>query len=511
MRVGAACLVLMQAASLVFVSGAAAQSSPATATATRQLVIPFDNASGEPRIYWLGEGSAVLLTDNLASLGAPVIRRADRLRAFDRLRVPPVATLSHATVIRLGQLVGASQVVIGSFELNGEELVVRARTITFDTARISPELVERGPLTDLLSIYERLARRIGPPSVSDSALGPYPNLPAFEQYIKGLLAEAPAAQIAFLTQALKLYPGFQRARVELWDVHTSLGDHQQALAAAKGVATSSPLARQARFLSAVSMIHLGQYQAAFDVFAALNRERPDPSLLNNIGVVQLRQTVPAGTQVSAGGTAVSYFGEAVKLDGSDADLFFNLGYAYWLNRDMAGAINWLREAVRRNPADDEAHYVLGVALQSAGNAAEAAREKELARRLSATYAEWESQQRGANTAPRDLERLKLDIDVAESLRVDAALVAAEQRDQRDIAAFHLEQGRRFFDQGRDEDAIAELRRTVFLAPYQSEAHVLLARIYIRTGRTQDAIDALTIAAWSDPGNTEASDLLKSLQ
>ena len=82
-------------------------------------------------------------------------------------------------------------------------------------------------------------------------------------------------------------------------------------------------------------------------------------------------------------------------------------------------------------------------------------------------------------------------------------MAAEQRDQRDIAAFHLDQARQLFAKERDDDAIAELRRTIFLAPYDSEAHLLLARIYLRTGRTQDAIDALTIAVWSDPANTEA--------
>jgi len=492
-----ACLALISG--LVLASHAVAQTVPVTAPAALNLVVPFQNASGEPRIYWLSEGSAILLTDDLGSLGVPVIRREDRLRAFERLRVPPVATLSHATVIRLGQVVGAAQVVIGSFELDGRTLIVRARTIRLDTGRISPELIDRGPLTDLLSIYERLARRIGPANVTETALTrTYPTLPAFEQYIKGLLAEAPAAQIAFLTQAIKLYPGFQRARVALWDVHTALGEHKQALAIAQAVPASSPLSRQARFLAGVSMINLGEHQAAFEAFTALNRDRPDPALLNNLGVVQLRRPRPAG-QPAPGGTAVAYFGEAVKLDGSDPDLFFNLGYAYWLNRDMAGAIHWLREAVRRNPADDEAHYVLGTALQTAGNAAEAAREHELAKQL------------GVNAATSDLERLKFDIDVADSLRVAAALVAAEQRDQRDIAAFHLDQARQLFAKGRDDDAIAELRRTIFLAPYDSEAHLLLARIYLRTGRMQEAIDALTIAVWSNPAGTEARELLESLR
>jgi hypothetical protein len=34
---------------------------------------------------------------------------------------------------------------------------------------------------------------------------------------------------------------------------------------------------------------------------------------------------------------------------------------------------------------------------------------------------------------------------------------------------------------------------------------------MRTGRAQDAIDALTIAAWSDPANVEAKELLDSLR
>ena len=262
------------------------------------------------------------------------------------------------------------------------------------------------------------------------------------------------------------------------------------------------LARLARFLSGVSMLGLAQYQDAFNTFLELNRARPDPALLNNLGVVQLRR--PAG---SASGRAVSYFGEAVKLDGNDPDLFFNLGYAYWLDRDTQGAINWLREAVRRNPSDDEAHYALGVALQASGSTSEAAREKELARQLSSATAEWDARQPGANAIPRGLERVKLDIDVPQTLRPEDLVVAAEQRDQREAAAFHLERGRRFYESERDEEAIAELRRTLFLAPYESAAHLLLGKIYARNGRSQDAIDALKIAVWSDPANTEARDLL----
>ena len=93
----------------------------------RQLVVPFDNVSREAQSYWLSEASAVILTDDLMALGAPTITRDDRVRAFERLRVPGSATLSHATVIRLGQLVGAAAAVVGSVEVKGPDLTVRAR------------------------------------------------------------------------------------------------------------------------------------------------------------------------------------------------------------------------------------------------------------------------------------------------------------------------------------------------------------------------------------------------
>ena len=328
---------------------------------SQQLVIPFENAAHEPRGYWLGEGSAVLLTDDLNALGVPAITRDDRLRAFERLRVPTEAALTLATAIRLGQVVGAEQVIVGSFELRGTYLAVKARTIRLDTGRMSPELVELGTLNDMFAVYGRIARRIAPNSpVSEEQMEQgHPPLAAFEQYIKGVLAEAPATQTSFLTQALKTAPTFHRARIALWAVHTEQGEHQQALSVVRDVPADNRLARQARFLAGVSMLNLGLYADAFNAFSELNRVKPDPALLNNIGIVQLRR--PAG---APGGRAVSYFGEAVKLDGNDSDLFFNLGYAYWIDRDTQGAINWLRESVRRNPSDDEAHYALGVALQA---------------------------------------------------------------------------------------------------------------------------------------------------
>src|SRR5205814_9814607 len=112
----------------------------------RILVMPFENIRRDAAIVWLGEASSVLLADDLNALGAAAITREERRQAFERLQVPPSAMLTDATVIRIGELVRASDVVTGTLQIEDGALVVHARAITLDTGRVSHDIVERGPV-----------------------------------------------------------------------------------------------------------------------------------------------------------------------------------------------------------------------------------------------------------------------------------------------------------------------------------------------------------------------------
>lgn len=451
----------------------------------RILVVPFETPANDRSSYWLGDAAAVLVANDVNARGLGAISRTVRTRAYDQLHLPPNTALSQATVIKVGQIVGASEVIVGRVQVDNGTLTLRARAIHLEAGSADPEVVEHGPLSDLFVIGRKVARRVVPGG-TETDEGHTPPLQAFEQYVKGLIAEQPGTQATFLQAALKTDPQYDVARLALWEVRDGQGDPTGALAALKGIDPSSPAARRARFLTGISQVELGKFDDGFATYKALLDERADAAVFNNLGIVQIRRGATPET-----GKPVYYFTKAVDTQPDDADLLFNLGYAYSLDRDPQAAIYWLRETVRRSPTDADAHFVLAAELDAAGNTVEAGRERELAAQLSAKWAE-----RRADTLPRGLERMRYDLESQRFTAVDQALVTTAQRDQRDIAQYHLDRGRRLFEQDRDRDALSELRRAVFLSPYESEAQLIIGRIYLRAGRAREAVDALKVSIWS---------------
>jgi len=486
-RTLAACLI---AGVLAGQSGLSAQ-VPAGATI---IALPFENPTQEPRLAWMREGAAILLGETLAAAGEAVIDREERLQAFDRLQLPAsAAALSRASTIRVGQTVGASVVISGTVAMQGDQLVARARIVRLDTGKLQPVVEARGPLTDLFTVFASLAQRIR----ASSAIAPTPGqrLPStpkvFELYVKGLVAETPSTALAFLEQAVKAEPQFDPARLAIWDLHSEASDHQRALDVVSAIRPDSRYSREGRFRRALSLLNLKRFDDALQVLRGMHTEAPSATIANAIGVAELRRAT-----VIQPGRATYFFSQASELDPADGDLFFNLGYAYWLDKDPKATIYWLREAVRRDPGDGDAHFILGVALQQTGSTAEATRERELATRLSSKYAGWEKSAVGGDPVPRGLERLHEELMPART-RLDTMITSAGQREQESMAVFHLDSGRRAFEREADREAIQELRRALYLSPYLAEAHLLLGRLYLRGGRPAEAVEALKIALWSE--------------
>lgn len=462
------------------------------ASDARPLVLPFSVTveaavpGGEGAAFWLGEAAAILLADELDARGIPAFSRPDRVEAFARLQLPLVATLTRATMLRVAELVGATELVVGEVRL-GARMTVKARVIAVDAGQQRQEIVEEGPGTEMYAILERVAARLAP-GTTRAGRRSYLPLGAFEQYVKGLVAPTAPAQERFLEQARQQAPASDRVLLALWEFYSSQAAHDKALAAAQAVRRDAPLDRQARFSAALSMIELHRYNDAFTLLQALHGESPSPVLANALGVVQLRRGSTPQTGVPS-----YYFTRAADEEPENADYLFNLGYAYARSRDVDAALYWLREQVRFAPADGEAHLVMSHVLMAAGKRVEAQREFELARQLG-TGLDPDSLVL-SGTLPSGLERLVGRLDLRSNARVNAAIANPAQREQQELAAFHVARGRRLFEQYDDRAAVGELRRAIYLRPYEDEPHVLLGRIYQRGGRLREAIDEFRIAVW----------------
>jgi tetratricopeptide (TPR) repeat protein len=300
--------------------------------------------------------------------------------------------------------------------------------------------------------------------------------------VKGLVATSPEIQLQFLDAALQHSPTDARSLLALWEVRTGQGEHQRALDAASRVLPTSHLAREARFLSAQSMLALKRYDEAFKLLDTLYKERPAAAISNALGVVQLRR----GPQAT-GGSAAFFFNRAVDEGKTDPDIAFNLGYAYATVGDVSSAIYWLREAVRREPADAAAHRVLSAMLVAQGKTVEAQREFDLAKVLGAA----DTAAAPDKTVPKNLERVLPEL----APPFDWRHLTVTVSDQEQTATFYVERGKRLADEMRDREAIDELRRAIYVSPYLDRPHILLGRIYRRTGRLVDASDEFALALW----------------
>ena len=155
-----------------------------------------------------------------------------------------------------------------------------------------------------------------------------------------------------------------------------------------------------------------------------------------------------------------------------------------------GHLYWLREAVRRNPADGDAHFVLAAAL------IRAAPPKPLASGSWPSvsprhYEEWDGGRRRKPSRPgAGEERRRAAADTRRrSLAQPASGISGSWRVSTSIAAAHVRDGAR-------SKRAHELNRALFSVALRGRAH-LSSGGFTCAAAASEAIDALKISLWSE--------------
>src|SRR5262249_14731432 len=125
------------------------------------------NAANQTNLDWIGESIAETVRESVGSRGILTLERNEVADAFRRLNLRERAPLSEASVIKIGELVDAEQIVFGTFEFTPNNsptgskgsLKISAHAIDRRRFRLMPEFTETGALEDLATLQAHLAWR----------------------------------------------------------------------------------------------------------------------------------------------------------------------------------------------------------------------------------------------------------------------------------------------------------------------------------------------------------------
>ncbi|HEY0758919.1 MAG TPA: tetratricopeptide repeat protein [Acidisarcina sp.] len=490
--------------------------APAEAHGRLVLVLPFNNHSAAPNLDWIGESFPEVLNQRLTAAGFLPISRTDRLYALDHLGLPLDFQPSHASTLRIAQMLDADYVVVGSYEADPKHLKATARVLDVAALTLGPPIEEQADLPRLLNLDNSLAWRVAKaldPSypvaeqtfvAADANLG----IDAFEHYIRGLVESSPQERTRHLLEAVRLDPGFPLAWYALGRTYYSDQQYELAANALGHLPKDDPNALAADFYRGLAYFNSGEYLKAEDAFAFVTTRQPLPEVVNNEAVAASRR----------GKDATPLFEQSVAADPKDPDYHFNLAISLRTRNDVQGAIREIDLALKLRPDDSEAQ-----AFQAALRSPQAPQPKTSPETRAATAAGTNA----SSAAPKStnafvpgsgpgapVERIKrtyneasfrqaaFALDQMQAMRL-ASLTAAER------AAALNKDGVQLLNRGLMLEAERQFLSALEADPSSADAHAGLAQVREHTGDL-DAARAEAVKSLSLHQNATAHLLLARL-
>ena len=296
----------------------------------------------------------------------------------------------------------------GSLQLEGDTLVVRARSIALETGRVQPDVTERGPLSELFAHVRsgRAPARAASTTSSEAGRAHAPaarRLRELHQGAAGGDARRPPSAISTRRwRAADVRPRAAGAVGRLRRAGRSRAGARGGAAGARRFALVAPRPVSRRALASASE----EVRRGVRPLQGARRRAADADGPGTTSASCSCAGAARRKRASRPSTSTRRSRPIPTTPTTSSIWATRTGWT----RDPQAAIYWLREAVRRNPADGDAHFVLGAALAAGGSTTEAARERELARRLSSTYEQWEKRPAG-DAVPKGLERIKNDVEL----------------------------------------------------------------------------------------------------
>lgn len=527
--------ILMMAVAMVFAVAAVFGQAPALNNDT-VLVLPFENTSQRAEFNWVGESFADALSDLLKVPGLNVISNDERKIIQQRLRVPLTSLPSLATSLKLARESKSTLLIAGKYNIvpaqgdTAATVSVTAKVIRVnegrflseefaDGRRVTRDIYLNDALQNLQTVQGQVAYQVlyqrdkALPFAQNQFVEAANKVPAraFEAYIKGLLAADgdPQTRENYLKNAMRIYAD-EKAGATYSDAALELGHHMLGLKRFPDsidyfsrIAAESQLYPEAAFYT--GLIHWQQqnFEQALAVLRPLAEDLKLTSVYNTLGAIAIQaaraEKKNKGKSAALVTEGLEYLKKALDSAPDEPNVRFNYGLALFQNFQYADAAQELRPVLAGSPKDGESYFLLAKSLELLKDGAAVDFDNQARRFLTEgdRYAKLQTEWTRSRTA--DLIPLR----VTQPPRRDFVGVILLKNQTRTVQApvneteAMLIQARGFFKDGRDEEAMAILRRVLVSEPMSAESYYLLGMIHLRRADKDQAVSSLKTALFWD--------------
>ena len=197
-------------------------------------VLPFKNLNDDPGLDWLKVGIAETMVSDLKKSGkARVVERDQIDRALAELALQNAPGSEESTAARVGKLVGARTIVLGSFQRADKDLRINARFVEVETGVILDAAKTTGKLSDVFTLQDEIVDKLlgraarERPTRKTTAK----TVDAYKMYALSLSTSSAAEKVDYLKKSVAIDPDFTYALDDLAALEQRMTDYAQVSAA----------------------------------------------------------------------------------------------------------------------------------------------------------------------------------------------------------------------------------------------------------------------------------------
>src|SRR3954469_1569073 len=220
---------------------AAAPAAPAEPVEGPVAVLSFKNLNSDPKTDWLKAGIAETMISDLRRSGrVQVVERSQVDRAIaeialQQMKAPGATPGEEASAARIGKLVGAKTIVLGTFQQSGKQLRINARFVAVESGVVRGAAKVTGALDGVFGLQDQVVAALLGESGSAAAKprpAPKPRaVQAYRFYALSLTTASDAEKVDFLRKSLEVDPGFVYAKEDLETLQKRMAGYSEASSA----------------------------------------------------------------------------------------------------------------------------------------------------------------------------------------------------------------------------------------------------------------------------------------